>query len=280
MTHAERVTRDAGTNFYYALRLLGRQKREAMYALYAFCRALDDCVDEPDGGGEAGLAGWVEELDRCYAGCPSTLLGQDLTRALVLFPIPRAALDEVVVGCRMDLSQTRYATYDELESYCRKVASAVGLASIEIFGYTRGGTREFALRLGLAMQITNILRDIGPDGQRGRLYLPLEDLARFGVSETELAQASVRGSRRPEVDQLLAFEGARAQTEFEAARAALPIVDRRAMFCARVMGAIYRGLLEELTARGFPVGGTRVSLSRSRKAAIAAGVLATTVLGR
>jgi len=280
MTHAEQVTRDAATNFYYAFRLLGREKREAMYALYAFCRAVDDCVDEPDGGGEAGLTGWVLELDRCYSGRPSTPLGQDLTRALARFPIPRAVLDEIVAGCRMDLSHTRYATYADLQVYCRRVASAVGLASIEIFGYKQPGTRDFAVRLGLAMQITNILRDIGPDALRGRLYLPLEDLARFGVSETELAQPSVRGSRPPEVDQLLAFEGARAQAEFEAARAALPIVDRRAMSCARVMGAIYRGLLEELTGRGFPVGGPRVSLSRSRKAALALGVLATAALGR
>jgi phytoene synthase len=280
MTDAERVTRDAGTNFYYALRLLGRAKREAMYALYAFCRAVDDCVDEPDGGGEAGLADWVEELDLCYAGQPRTPLGQDLARALERFPIPRTALDEIVAGCRMDLSQARYATYEELEVYCRRVASAVGLASIEIFGYTQAGTREFAVRLGLAMQLTNILRDIGPDALRGRLYLPLEDLARFGVSEEDLRRPSMRGGRRPEVDQLLAFESERAQAEFERAREALPISDRRAMWCARVMGAIYRELLEELMARGCPVGGARVSLSRSRKAAVALGVLVTTVLGR
>jgi 15-cis-phytoene synthase len=279
MTQAERVTRGAATSFYYALRLLGREKREAMYALYAFCRLVDDCVDEPDGEGEAGLTRWLVELDRCYAGRPSTPLGEDLARACARFPIPRAALGEVIEGCRMDLVPARYATYADLEVYCRRVASAVGVASIEVFGHTQPETREFAVQLGLAMQMTNILRDIADDATRGRLYLPLEDLARFGVSEEEMRHASARGARRSEVDRLLAFEGARAQAHFEGARRALPPADRRAMWCARFMGEIYRALLGELAQRGYPVGGARVSLSGARKAGIALRVLSSTALG-
>ena len=280
MTHAERVTRAAGSNFYYAFRLLGREKREAIYALYGFCRVVDDCVDEPDGEGVAGLDRWVGEIARCYEGRPTTQLGQDLAQALTRFPIPREALIEIVEGCRMDLSHTRYATYAELEVYCRRVASAVGLASIEVFGYTRAETREFAVQLGLAMQLTNILRDIAPDAARGRLYLPLEDLARFGVTAEEVQRPSATGAaRRPEVSRLLAFEAERAQAHFEAARRALPAADRRAMTSALVMAEIYRALLAELGRRGYPVGGSRVSLSGARKAGIALRVLISAALG-
>jgi phytoene synthase len=272
---SERLTRESGTNFYHAFRLLPRVKRQALYALYAFCRVVDDCVDESDGEGEAGLTRWLEEVDRCYERCPTTELGRDLAAALARFPIPRTCFQEIVAGCRMDLTTTRYPTSADLERYCRRVASNVGLAAIEIFGYTDPAAREFAVQLGLALQLTNILRDIASDAARGRLYLPLEDLARFGVEEEELMQlASRNDGRRTEVAALLAFEVARARRHFARAQEALPVADRRAMISARVMGAIYREILETYARCGCPIGGPRVRLSSPRKAWIVLRLLA------
>src|SRR5262245_19060567 len=178
-----RVTRQSGTNFYYAFLMLPAAKRRAIYALYSFCRVADDCVDEEGGAGEAGLQRWADEVRRCYEGRPRTELGRDLAAALARFPIPRACFEDIVAGCRMDLAVARYATFADLATYCRRVASAVGLASIEIFGYRNPATRAYAVELGLALQLTNILRDVAADAARGRIYVPLEDLARFGVSE-------------------------------------------------------------------------------------------------
>jgi phytoene synthase len=270
-----RQTRSAGSSFYYAFRLLPPEKREAICALYTFCRMVDDCVDEAEGEGEAGLVRWLEEVDRCYAGRPTTPLGEDLSRTLARFPIPRAVLAEIVEGCRMDLTKNRYATYDELELYCRRVASAVGLASIEIFGYQNPSTRDFAVQLGLALQLTNILRDVAPDAARGRLYLPLEDLERFGVREEELLSAGRgRGApRRPEVTALLAHEGARARDHYARARASMTREDGASLKSACLMGAIYRALLDELAARGWPIGEPRVRLSKPRKLWIAVRAL-------
>jgi phytoene synthase len=231
---------------------------------------VDDCVDEEGGEGAAGLDRWREELDRCYAGTPETELGRELAETVGRFPIPRSVLDDIVAGCRMDLTESRYATFADLRLYCERVASAVGLASIEIFGYTNPRTREYAVELGLALQLTNILRDVAPDAARGRLYLPLEDLARFGVGEEELLAAGEPGApRRPEVGTLLAFEADRARGHYTAAAERLPPEDRRAMLAAEIMGSIYRAILEKLTRRGYPIGGERVRLGRPRKAWIA-----------
>ena len=172
-TTSERVTRQSHTSFDYAFRILPAEKRHAIHALYSFCRVVDDCADEVGGQGAAGLDRWLEELEHCYAREPATDIGRDLTLALARFPIPRSCLEEVVAGCRMDLTTTRYATFEELTLYCRRVASAVGLATIEIFGYTNPRTRDYAVELGLALQLTNILRDVGSDAVHGRIYLPL-----------------------------------------------------------------------------------------------------------
>jgi phytoene synthase len=270
-TASARLTRKSQTNFYYAFLLLPEAKRRAIYALYSFCRKLDDCVDEADGGGEAGLAQWMEEVDRVYAGTPSTDLGRDLAAAVALFPIPRACLQEIADGCRMDIGVVRYRTFDELRLYCRRVASAVGLASIEIFGYEDPKTREYAVELGLALQLTNIVRDVASDAARGRLYLPLEDLERYGVAEsTVLATASGRGPATGTLRELLGFEAGRAREHYERAAALLPAADRRSMLAAEIMGSIYRRILDELVRRDFPQGCERVALSRERKAWIAA----------
>jgi phytoene synthase len=266
-----RLTRQSGTNFYYAFRILPEEKRRAIYALYAFCRVVDDCVDEEGGEGEEGLRRWLAELHRAYAGRPETELGRELAETVARFPIPRGAFEDVVAGCRMDLTTSRYATFADLRVYCERVASAVGLASIEIFGYDDPRTREYAVELGLSLQLTNILRDVAGDAARDRLYLPLEDLARFGVTEAELlAVARDPGAPRGDgLSRLLAFEADRARSHYAAAAALLPPRDRRSMMAAEVMGAIYREVLEEWARRGHPVSGARVQLGKARKIWIA-----------
>jgi len=262
-----RVTRASGTNFYYAFRVLPEEKRRAIYALYAFCRVVDDCVDEEGGAGEEGLRRWLTEVHRAYAGAPETELGRELAETVTRFPIPRGAFEEIVAGCRMDLTTSRYPTFADLRVYCERVASAVGLASIEIFGYDDPRTRDYAVELGLALQLTNILRDVGADAARDRVYLPIEDLARFAVSVEELLGAA-RGaspSRPAGLDRLLAFEADRARSHYAAAAKALPEGDRRSMLPAEIMGAIYRAVLEEWARRGHPVGGARVQIGKPRK---------------
>jgi 15-cis-phytoene synthase len=268
-TASDRVTRQSHTSFDYAFRILPAEKRQAIRALYSFCRVVDDCADEAGGEGAEGLDGWLEEVGRCYAGHPATDIGRDLSQALARFPIPRTALEEIVAGCRMDLTASRYATMADLTVYCRRVASAVGLATIEIFGYTNPRTRDYAVELGLALQLTNIIRDVGGDAVNGRIYLPLEDLARFRVSEDGLLAAAKGSGARPDgLAPLLAFEADRAREHYGRAKALLPAEDRRSMVSAEVMGHIYRALLEAVVSEGFPLD-RRVSLSKPHKAWIA-----------
>ena len=272
-----RVTRQSGTSFYYAFRILPRTKRRAIYALYSFCRVVDDCVDEPDGEGEPGLQRWLDEVYRCYDGRPATALGRDLAEALFQFPIPRSCFEDVVAGCRMDLQGARYETFADLRVYCERVASAVGLAAIEIFEYRHPDTRRYAVELGVALQLTNILRDVGSDARRGRLYLPVEDLRRFGVDPEELRTAAARDAAPPAPAlPLLRHEADRARAAYAAAQALLPQEDRAAMRPAEIMAAVYRCLLARVEARGFPFH-PRVALSRPRRAWIA---LRTLVKGR
>lgn len=268
-----RLTARSGSNFYYAFRLLPARQRRAIYALYAFCRLVDDCVDEPEGEGEAGLERWLEEVRQAYSGNPRTALGHELAEAVRAFPIPLALFEEITQGCRMDLSIARYATAEDLTLYCRRVASAVGLASIEIFGYTQAAARDYAVQLGLALQLTNILRDLAGDARRGRLYLPLAHLRRFEVDESALLAAALgRGPRPPGTDALLAFEAARARAHFAAAAASLPAQDRRALRPAEAMGAVYRAILEALERQGFPLDGGQ-GLPRARRVWIALRVM-------
>jgi phytoene synthase len=277
-----RLTRKSGSSFTYAFRVLPSEKRRAIYALYSFCRVVDDCVDEPGGEGEAGLRRWREEVTRCYAGMPETELGRELAEAVFQFPIPRSCFEDILAGCQMDLTVTRYATFADLRAYCLKVASAVGLASIEIFGYEDPGTRQYAVDLGLALQLTNILRDVAVDAARVRLYLPAEDLTRFGVTEEALLLAirSPGLRRRSEIDALLSFQADRAREHFARASAALPAVDQKAMLSAEIMRAVYHNLLEEISRRGHPFTLPVVRLSRPRKAAIALRTVARVFWGR
>ena len=261
------VTRRAATSFYYAFRVLSPSQRDALYAVYAFCRAVDDAADENDAA-EAPrlLADWRGELERCYRGAPLHPVTIVLASALERYPIPKAALDAVIDGMEMDLTVSRYATFAELETYCRRVASAVGRASIEIFGYRNPATRDYADALGIALQLTNILRDLHEDAARDRLYLPLEDLARFGVPAEDL----LRGVYNRSFRELMAFEVARAREWYRIAESARTPEDAGALRAAEIMRETYAGILDRIEEGGYFVFGPRVGIPRSRKIALAA----------
>src|SRR5262245_16538725 len=265
------LTRRSGSNFYYAFLFLPRRKREAMYALYAFCRTVDDAVDQ--GGGSPGeqrrvLAEWRAELRRAYQGRATQPIAERLAERIRDFPMPREHLEAILDGVEMDIDKRRYASFEELYEYCYRVAAAVGLASIEIFGYSDLRARDYAVNLGIALQLTNIMRDLKTDAERGRIYLPLDELRRFGYSEDDL----LRGRYTQAYLELMRFQADRTHAYYRAARAALPRVDRRRLAAAEIMGVIYRALLRAIEARRFRVFERRIRLSTSRRLALAAGV--------
>ncbi len=263
------VTRGSASSFYYALRLLPRARRKALYAVYAFCRAVDDAADETDAADAPHLiAEWRAELERCYRGAPLHPITVALAASLERFPVPRSALVAVIDGVEMDLVKRRYATFDELELYCRRVASAVGLAAIEIFGYTNPRTREYAVDVGLALQLTNILRDLSEDAERDRVYLPEEDLARFGVP----AEDVLRGVYNRRFVALMEFESGRVRRYYRSAERLLPPEDAASLRPAEIMRRTYEQVLDRIVEERYFVFGRRLGLSRSRKAALAASM--------
>jgi len=262
-----RLTRRSRSNFFYAFLCLPRPQREAIYAVYAFCRIVDDAVDlgQDRDAQRRELARWRDEIARVYGGVPEHPAAQRLQQALRLFSIPRTALEEIIAGVEMDLDHAAYETFEALYPYCYRVASAVGLCCIEIFGYFDPRAREYAVNLGIALQLTNILRDVQSDARAGRIYLPQEDLRRFGVTAEDLAA----GRYRPEFAALMGFEAARAREYYGRAWAALPIGDRPRLFAAEIMGQTYFALLRAMEKRRFQVFGERVALPAHRKVAIA-----------
>ena len=267
------------TSFYYAFLVLPRPQREAIIAVWDFCRAVDDEVDEPEAAvaalppGEgreairAGLARWRLEIDRCYTGHPESPQGRALQPWIRQFDLSRKPFDDLVDGVEMDLDRQRYKTFDELYEYCWRVASTVGDICVEIFGQRSAAAREYARHLGVALQLTNIIRDVGVDAERGRIYLPQDDLARFGCSE-----ADVLGRRpTPALRSLLAFEADRAHDYYRRAAALVPALDRRALVAAEIMGRIYRETLARIESSGYDVLTARVRVPRARQAALAAG---------
>jgi phytoene synthase len=256
------------TTFYYSFLALPADRRNAIVAVWDFCRAVDDAVDEP---GEwepaAALAQWREEVVRLYEGRePATRQGKDLAPFISKFALPRSAFEDLIDGVAMDLQRSRYDTFDALRQYCLRVASAVGLICVEIFGYRDLQTRDYAIDLGIALQLTNIIRDIAPDLERGRLYIPTQDLERFGCTEAHLRAGVMTENLR----QLLAFEVERARQFYRKADAALPRHDERRLVAARIMGAIYFELLRSIERAGYDVFSRRVRVARPRQAAIAA----------
>jgi phytoene synthase len=262
------ITRRSRSNFFFAFLALPRRRRDALYAVYAFCRTVDDIADlgRDPAAQRAGLADWRAEIARCYDGrMPGHPIARQLAEAVRDFHLPRAALEAIVEGCEMDLTRTTYETAEDLYPYCYRVASAVGLCCIEIFGYTDPRARQYAVSLGMALQLTNIIRDVGVDAAQGRVYVPQVDLKAFGVTGDDL-----RARRYGDAFvALMERQAARARGFYAEARAAFPAVDARSLVPAEIMGGIYEALLTEIEARRFRVFGERVTLPARRKAGIA-----------
>jgi phytoene synthase len=263
------LTRQSASSFYYALRFLPSARRKALYAVYAFCRAVDDAADESDPADAPRLVGeWRTELDRLYRGVPLHPVTVALAASLERFPIPHSALSAIIDGVEMDLVKRRYADFAELELYCRRVASAVGLACIEVFGYRNAATRDYAIDVGLALQLTNIVRDVSEDAARDRIYLPQEDLDRFGVSVEDLLRSVYN---RPFCD-LMEFECARARGYYRSAEARMPAEDAPSLRPAEVMRHTYEQVLDRIVAERYFVFGRRIGLSKWKKLGLAASM--------
>ena len=257
--YCEEQAAASGSSFYYSFLFLEPSRRQAIVALYAFCREVDDVVDECVDPGLAAtkLAWWRSEVDALYAGHPSHPVTRALAAAVGRYPISRAQLLEIIAGMEMDLLQNRYADFAELRLYCHRVAGVVGLAAASIFGHTRTDTLRYAEQLGLAFQLTNIIRDVGEDAERGRIYLPLDEMQRYGVTAADiLARRTSEEFRR-----LMEFQIARAESAYAEALALLPPEDRRAQRAGLVMAAIYRRLLANIKANGCRVLESRARLS-------------------
>lgn len=270
------------TSFYYSFLVLPAEQRHAIVAVWDFCRAVDDAADEAQGEqAERAVARWREELARCYDGRePATPQGRGLRPLIERFHLPRPAFDALIEGVEMDLHPRRYETFAELYEYCIRVASAVGLLCVEIFGCTSPGSRQYAIELGVALQLTNILRDVPGDFARGRVYIPREEFSRFGCSEADLAVEVARtgGVQSDAIRRLLEFQATRARDYYTRADAALPAVDARRLVAARIMGAIYRRILTRIERARYDVFTRVIRVPRPQRALIAAGVWARTAI--
>ena len=262
------ITKASSTNFYYAFLTLPPQKRQAIYATYAFCRLCDDIVDDPERRetAEVDLAGLRAQLRDAYEGRPNGPVWIALGDAQRRYGIPMSHFTDVIDGCEMDLTKSTYETFEELVQYCRRVASAPGLICIEVFGYSDERAVEYAIDLGIAMQLTNIIRDVAEDARDGRVYLPNEELEKFGYSKSTLMAGTVDDSFRA----LAKFQIERAHRYFESGARLFPLLDRRSRACPRTMSSVYRQLLGRIEAADYDVFGERISLSRTAKAALAA----------
>lgn len=259
------------TSFYYSFLVLPADQRRAIIAVWDFCRAVDDAVDEAEVGADRNdarqaLEQWRLELARCYAGAaPLTAQGRGLKPFIRQFDLPRQAFDDVIDGVSMDLDCQRYETFDDLLQYCRRVASAVGMICIRIFRCRSEQARDYALYLGVALQLTNILRDVQSDLARGRVYLPLEDLRAQGCSVEELAA----GRMTEPIRRLMAFECARARDFYRRALEARPPEDRRRLVAAEIMRAVYFETLTRIERSGYDIFSGRVRVPKPRQAFIA-----------
>ncbi len=261
--NAATITRQSKSNLALAFISLGRERKRDIIIFYAFCRVIDDIADSAEltlAEKELRLTKWRQMLQAPAPDEP--LLAQDVRRLIEKYSLPIGMFEEIIAGVEVDLSIRRYATFEDLRIYCYRVASAVGLVSIEIFGYRNPGCKQYAIELGLALQMTNIIRDVGKDLQDGRIYLPQEDLARFNYSETELQDRQYNERFR----RLIGFEAARAREFFCHAAAALPPEDHRAMAPAEIMASIYRGLLRQMELDKFRVFEKEYQLSKLEKA--------------
>ena len=257
------ITRRAAANFYYAFITLPPRKRRAIYAAYAFCRLCDDASDEQMPGEEklARLDSLRSSLSAAYAGRPDGPVFTALADTASVFEIPEEYFQEVVSGVEMDLTKTRYQDFGELRIYCYRVASAVGLACIHIFGFSEPRAREYAVDLGLAMQLTNIMRDVREDIERDRIYLPLDEIQGAGYSVEELRQRVLNEPFR----ELMSVQARRARAYYESGSRLLPLLSPRSRACPAVLGQLYSLILDRMEKQGFDVFTGRVRLSRREK---------------
>ncbi|MEI7763510.1 MAG: presqualene diphosphate synthase HpnD [Comamonadaceae bacterium] len=266
MTPQEYVQQKAaasGSSFYYAFLFLPAPRRAAITAFYAFCREIDDVVDETADAGVASskLAWWQTEVVQAFAGQPSHPVLQALMPLAANFQIEQRHLLAVIEGCQMDLNQTRYIDYPGLQRYCHLVAGVVGEVAANIFGRTQEQTTQYAHKLGLALQLTNIIRDVGEDALRGRIYLPMNELQEFDVKAHEI----LKRSESDRFIELMKFQARRAHGLYDEALNLLPQVDRHAQKPGLMMAAIYRALLREIEHDKFRVLRQRTSLTPLRK---------------
>lgn len=261
----------SGSSFYYAFLFLPPPKRAAITAFYAFCREVDDVVDDALDPGVAAtkLAWWRQEVAQSFAGQPNHPVMKALMPHAAAFGITAAHLAAVIDGCEMDLQQTRYLDFAGLARYCHLVAGVVGEVAANIFGRTEQQTVSYAHTLGRALQLTNIIRDVGDDARRGRIYLPMDELQRFGVKAAEILQRQTPWGYSERFSELMRFQSARAQQTYDDALALLPAQDRAAQRPGLMMANIYRTLLREIEADGFQVLHQRTSLTPLRKLWIA-----------
>jgi phytoene synthase len=253
------------TSFYYSFLVLPPEQRRAIVAVWDFCHAADDAVDE-DGGGEQAVRFWRDELARCYDGTPPvTPQGKQLQPLVARFGLPRQAFEDVLDGIAMDLEVTRYETFADLWEYCRRVASAVGMICLRIFGCQGARAEEYALNLGVALQLTNILRDVKDDLAQGRVYIPLADLADAGCTVQDLAGDRVTDPVR----RVVSFECRRAREFYQKAIDARPPEDRRRLIAAEIMRAVYFETLRRIERSGYDVLSGRVRVPRPKQALIA-----------
>jgi 15-cis-phytoene synthase len=269
MQHSRAITRKSASNLALAFVLLPKFKRDAMAALYAFCREVDDVADEDSAPVEkrrAKLADWRADVKRaCENQPPQFSVNRELQPVIQKFSLPFELFDELVKGCEMDLEIKRYENFQKLELYCHRVASVVGLLSIEIFGCKNSAARDYAIFLGKALQFTNILRDVKTDAARGRIYLPLDELKKFNVSEEEILRSCYSENFRALAESV----ASRAKNFYSLAQKTLPAEDRKSLAAAELMGAVYWRLLKELEREKFNVFGAQpLKLSKLQKLAL------------
>lgn len=261
--YCQQKTVQSGSSFYYSFLFLPPERRRAITALYAFCREVDDTVDEATDGSVARikLAWWRTEVSKMYSGTPTHPVMLALQPHIATYQLEEKHLLAIVDGMEMDLDQSRYLDYPGLQRYCWHVAGVVGILSASIFGYTNPQTLAYAEKLGLAFQLTNIIRDVGDDARKGRIYLPVNDLQQFGVTANDLLKLQ----HSDKFEALMRFQAERAQAIYDEALALLPKEDRRAQRPGLMMAAIYRTLLDEIQRDGFHVLNQRISLTPLRK---------------
>ena len=266
--HCRRVARSEARNFYYGFVLLPPERREGIYAAYAFSRRADDSVDDdgPAGDRTAAVAALRDDLDACVAGAPPpddpVLVA--LADTIHRFAIPRRHLDVLIDGVQMDLAISRYADFAALKGYCDRVAGAVGLVSLHVFGFRDARAPEYAQDLGVGLQIVNIMRDVAEDAARDRIYLPADEMAAHGVDEATI----MAGIPTPGFRALMADQSARAHAHIARGERLLPLLDRRARMCVAMLSGLYREILVEIERRDYDVFAGRVALSTPRKLAL------------